>query len=209
MSPAEPFSQPRNPVRASGNIKKIGQAIKILFSKDSYLLENNSSERSITHKIALYLESQYPDYEVDCEYNLNAKDPRQRKTIYFDINTHPEVMNVRQGRRIHALSGDEQIELSIVPDIIIHKRGHNKNNCAIIEVKKSTQNPNEIAFDQKKLCYYTSEKCLFRYPAGYLIILNIGSEYFRNIIIESYSNGAMDKRHELIVRSSIYTKNLI
>lgn len=54
------------------DIFRLQKALVCLFLYDSYLLRKNSSERSITFKLAKYLQDQYKDYDVDCEYNLRG-----------------------------------------------------------------------------------------------------------------------------------------
>ena len=49
--------------------QKVCVAIGVLFKNDSFLLENSVNERSISHKLVIYLEKQFPDWDVDCEYN--------------------------------------------------------------------------------------------------------------------------------------------
>lgn len=55
---------------------KIGQIVSDslgeLFTNDLSLLEDDASERSITHKLAEYLQKRIPDMHIDCEYNRNA-----------------------------------------------------------------------------------------------------------------------------------------
>ena len=43
-------------------------ALNLLREKDSFLLQNNVSERSIAHKFAQYLTPLFPEHDVDCEY---------------------------------------------------------------------------------------------------------------------------------------------
>lgn len=53
-------------------IKKIEIAIDFLFSNDLYLLERGLNERSISSKLANYLQLLFFGYNVDCEYNGDA-----------------------------------------------------------------------------------------------------------------------------------------
>lgn len=45
--------------------------MKSFYEKERYLLENNANERSLTHKLAEYLNLEFQDFDVDCEYNLD------------------------------------------------------------------------------------------------------------------------------------------
>lgn len=43
---------------------------------DRYLLEKDASERSITHRLGLYYQYIFPQWDVDCEFNLNLGGPK-------------------------------------------------------------------------------------------------------------------------------------
>lgn len=57
-----------------------------LIKKDRYLLEVDANERSITNRLALYLKSVFPEYDVDCEYNRNGKHPKKLSGFTKKIN---------------------------------------------------------------------------------------------------------------------------
>ncbi|MBZ5709392.1 hypothetical protein [Nannocystis pusilla] len=94
---------------------RIRFAALTLLMKDSYILaagENGSSERSVVFRLGIYLDSLFPDWNVDVEYNRDLASPKARAT------------------------GDR-----VFPDVIIHKRGQqgSKGNLAILEAKKRCQ----------------------------------------------------------------------
>jgi hypothetical protein len=47
---------------------KIIRAYRMLLSRDSYLLVADVNERSI-HRLAMYIQEEFPEYDIDCEYN--------------------------------------------------------------------------------------------------------------------------------------------
>jgi len=48
----------------------IKNAIDLFYEKDIFLLENDVTERAITHRIGMYLQQIVGDsFDVDCEYN--------------------------------------------------------------------------------------------------------------------------------------------
>ncbi|MDO9325889.1 MAG: hypothetical protein Q7T80_13150 [Methanoregula sp.] len=118
--------------------EKVKIAIQILVKKDVYLLENNVHERSITHKLAEYLQILFPDLNVDCEYN--------KKGDATEILT----------KRIRIDHNSNEKEYSVYPDIIIHQR-HTKNNLLIIEIKKKISNKTK-EWDIEKLKFFTESK---------------------------------------------------
>lgn len=58
------------------DFKKIDIGLNLLLNNDGYLLKNDISERSITHKLAEYLQNLFPEWNVDCEFNKNINLPK-------------------------------------------------------------------------------------------------------------------------------------
>lgn len=123
----------------------VNNAIQRLEEQDLYLFENNASERAIAHRFAVYLEDEFLDWNVDCEYNLLQPDEQDR--IRFK---HASLIKRRQEGHIVELAEEESV--SVYPDIIIHRRGTQENLLAI-EVKKSKDGL-ERDFDILKLTAY-------------------------------------------------------
>jgi hypothetical protein len=95
-------------------------SLKQFIARDRYLLEVNANERSLTHRIGMYLQAQFEHYDVDCEFNRDGHDPKElyigtEDTDVFDDNA-----------------------MTVYPDIIIHRRGSNDDNLLVIEFKKSS-----------------------------------------------------------------------
>lgn len=123
-------------------VKRVRIAIKRLHVHDSYLLENNASERCIAHKLAEHLQRLFPLWNVDCEYNLNMNE-----------------IKVLEGLR----ECDERRATDrVFPDIIIHKRGL-KKNLLVIEIKKNHLDPK---CDEKKLELFTAPEGEYNYVLG-------------------------------------------
>lgn len=123
-------------------IKKLEMCIEELKRKDMYLIEKNGSERAIAHRLAVYMESEFSEYDVDCEYNINVEHNSGRKKIYLLQE------EVKKYKSTHKKIEDK--EVSILPDIIVHKRGVNTHNLLVIEIKKDTSIIDDD-FDQIKL----------------------------------------------------------
>lgn len=91
--------------------ESIDSAVKRLYEEDYQLFSYDSKfpiicERTLAFRLGHYLQEKFYGYNVDCEYNRHADDP---KCI--------------DGKRIY-------------PDIIIHNRGSDSDNLVWIEVKK-------------------------------------------------------------------------
>jgi hypothetical protein len=113
--------------------RRVWQAIERLQEYDSYLLIRNVNERSITHHLAVYLQQEFPAWDVDVEYNRDGHDIKR----LFVLPDAPS---------------DDTNAKTVYPDIIVHRRGTNKANLLVIEVKKRGYGH---GFDEKKLVEYT------------------------------------------------------
>ena len=132
--------------------KLIERAYQTLIEKDGYLLKVDANERSITHRLAIHLESVFPGYNVDCEYNRDGVDPK-----------------ILNGFKKNIDSGDTS-GITVYPDIIIHHRGE-KCNFIVIEAKK---NSNKDDSDKEKLAIYKKE--LF-YEHAYFVRFLVGEDF--------------------------------
>ena len=133
---------------------KIKKALNSLYKNDYFLLENNLNERSITHKLAEYLQHEFPGWHVDCEYNRFIDLVKKLNLPTYTIN-----LNDLEAKTIY-------------PDIIIHHRNTN-DNLIVIEVKKSNSQLNRN-FDENKLIAFT--KGPYFYQFGMLIEIYVGSD---------------------------------
>lgn len=165
-------------------LEKLNQAIEVLFKKDYWLLEKNLSEWSITHKMAEHLQKLLSEYNVDCEYNGNIENPSFRKKISV---LKSELNRVQKKIRAEYENDDEQIRRAVFPDIIVHKRGNNKNNKLIIEVKKNSSRTS-LDYDIFKLEKYTEAESDFKYELGILLVFSTGDKV-RNYSWMLFKNG--------------------
>lgn len=102
--------------------KLIKKAIRKFIEEDKeYLLKVNIYEPTISHRIAVYLEGEFKNFDVDCEYSKNLHNPKRN-------------------------SSNDKIR----PDIIVHRRGTNRNLC-IIEIKKMGKDSKKAKKDIEKL----------------------------------------------------------
>ncbi len=99
-----------------------------LWKEDQILLTSDAHERSICFRLAVYLAAEFPEFDVDCEYNRNRAEDDYLKRLK-DENLFEIV-----GREPRF--GDED-GLMIMPDIIVHIRDK-PMNLLVIEVKKTS-----------------------------------------------------------------------
>ena len=129
-------------------------ALRLLVLRDGRLLELNVGERSIAAKLAGYMQPLFPAYDVDAEYNRHGIDPKRL----------PGGHECKEGQ-----------EPLIVPDIIVHQRGHNGSNLLVAEVKKFT-NHEPRSCDESKVRGILEQ---FAYRFGLLIEVEAGSSWNR------------------------------
>jgi hypothetical protein len=156
-------------------IKKVKKSLDYLFKKDGWLLINDLSERSIAHKLAEYLQWQFQKWEVDCEYNGDVDRGNNRKSIDMSwlLLKQKKLLTDKEEADVE----NEIINRGVYPDIIVHKRGTNRGNLCIIEIKKSTSNVT-FAYDDFKLKAYTSSEYgnTLMYPLGIFIEVVTGKK---------------------------------
>lgn len=131
---------------------RVDAAYDALLCNDRYLLEVDANERSITHKLAEYLQREFPGWNTDCEYNRSG-----------DL---PKTLRRRVGEWVRA---DDTEARSVFPDIIVHRRGPSKPNLLVVEAKKSTTQRGSD--DEEKLRAYL---CEYHYQFAYMVIFRVG-----------------------------------
>jgi hypothetical protein len=137
------------------------RAIVQLYRQDYHLLSSNSSERSVTHKLAEHLQREFPNWDVDCEYNRDGSFPK-RMTMSCGEEIRPDDLEAK----------------TVFPDIIVHHRG-TKDNLLVIEVKKQ---PTSDQRDRNKLSQFTGDS--FGYKLGAFLCIGL-----RGVSLVSYYEG--------------------
>lgn len=126
---------------------------------DLFLIVNDSSEQSICHRIALYLEvklhenKEYSDYVADVEYNRGYAGYNRRTK---KVNGNPARLDIAVHKR--------------APD---PKRGY--DNLIAIEAKKTSyaeKHPDCLKSDKERLFALTDWGKGFAYRAGFLIMIS-------------------------------------
>ncbi len=90
---------------------RVEEALKILLKNDDYLMEHDVNERSITHKLAEYLQQMFPGYHVDCEYNKDVDNPKGINTE----NNETSLIKITHDA-IQAANGIKQPVLNLIED---------------------------------------------------------------------------------------------
>src|SRR5471030_146441 len=51
------------------DLDKVVSALEAFYAREIHLLEKDLGERTLMHRLAVYLESQFAGWEVDCDYS--------------------------------------------------------------------------------------------------------------------------------------------
>jgi hypothetical protein len=131
-------------------LDKVVAALKEFYAHEAFLFEHDLGERALTHRLALHMERQFPDFEVDCDFDRLG----------------PRTLNMPRGSIV---STDDHLGKSIYPDIVVHQRSL-PNNLIAIEVRKAN-NHQPVEHDRQKLRALTDPHIWFAYWIGVLLTL--------------------------------------
>ena len=133
--------------------EKVCAALSKLLEKDHYLLKKKANERSITHRLGIYLQEVFPEWDVDCEYNLDGDDPKRLERFIDELWYEYQRLGVALTDR-ELQQGTE--DTTVFPDIIVHKRG-TECNLLVIEAKKNPMTKRDKIRDRVKLSKYVEQ----------------------------------------------------
>lgn len=129
--------------------ERLVEALQVLVAEDGELLERNASERSIGARLAARMIPLFPDHDVDVEYDRHGLDPKAVEL--------PDICRGGGRRRI-------------IPDIVVHRRGHDEENLLAVEIKKETNRESrncdlaKLEAMRRELGYFSG--VLIELPAG-------------------------------------------
>jgi hypothetical protein len=126
-------------------LDKVVRALGEFYAREAYLFEKDLGERTLTHRLAVYLERQFPGWQVDCDYDRLGE----------------RTLRMPKGSIV---STDDHLGKSIYPDIVVHRRAVPDNLLAIEVRKASNHQPPE--HDQHKLRALTDPYLWFAYGLG-------------------------------------------
>ena len=133
----------------------VRSCLKKLRKLDKELLDIDVNERTITHKLAEYLQQNFSEFNVDCEYN-RFEDLVKKLELPKDM-----------------INWDDTEAKTIFPDIIVHKRGKQEKNLLVIEVKKFQIKVSEKV-DRNKLIAFTNDP--YNYKFGLFLKIKLFDE---------------------------------
>ena len=147
-------------------LEKVVTALSEFYAREAFLFEQDLGERALTHRFAVYLERQFPGWDVDCDYDRLGE-----RTLRLPHGT--------------IVSTDDHLAKSIYPDIVVHQR-EIPNNLLAVEVRKAS-NHQPLEHDQQKLRALTDPHLWFAWSAGVFLVLGNNG-----VVPEVYAAGQLD-----------------
>ncbi|TYR36432.1 hypothetical protein FY036_01010 [Mesorhizobium microcysteis] len=154
----------------SETIARLAEATRRFLVSEPDLLEIGVNERTLTHRLAVYIEPYFDQWHTDCEYNRLGE----------------KVKNLPRPEEF-TTSPDDTSAITIFPDIIVHRR-RTHYNCAVVEVKKSG-NSRGVDLDVAKLCGLTAGGD-YEYTVGLHLIIDCKNAAVAEVV--AYRGGEVD-----------------
>ncbi|WOH83193.1 hypothetical protein RX327_08630 [Bradyrhizobium sp. BEA-2-5] len=153
-------------------LNKVIAAVEEFYAQEMFLLERDLGERTLTHRLAVYVERQFSGWQVDCNYDRLGE-----RTLHLPHGT--------------IISTDDHLGKSIYPDVVVHQR-EIPNNLLAIEIRKAS-NHTPLEHDEHKLRALTDPNVWFAYAMGVLVIVGHSGVSFSEV----YAGGAIDSATSL------------
>ena len=123
-------------------------------AEDRHLLKVDVSERCIAARLAMYLREYFWDFDVDVEYN---RDGRDVKRLHYVLRDCPR---------------DRDGGHSVLPDVVVHRRGVCDSNLLVIEMKKVSRKSG-IDKDRRRIKAFQKQ---LGYKIGALVVCKTGED---------------------------------
>ncbi|WP_202613902.1 hypothetical protein [Halostella pelagica] len=132
----------------------LSSALERFVKEDTDLLRYDVNERSITHRLAVYLEEEVGrEWDVDVEYNRVGEDEVSKAVSMEHLKSKiPDDVDL-----------EDLGAKTVYPDVIVHIRGERYENLLVIEAKKSGRSGK---YDREKITAYKEE---LRYEHGVFV----------------------------------------
>jgi hypothetical protein len=147
-------------------LNKVVRALGEFYMREAYLFEQDLGERTLTHRLAVHLEKQFPAWDIDCDYDRLGE-----RTLRLPRGT--------------IVSTDDHLGKSIYPDIVVHQR-RIPDNLLAIEIRKAV-NHQPPEHDQHKLRALTDPHLWFAFRAGVYLVLGR-----KSVVSDVYVGGMID-----------------
>lgn len=175
--------------------QRFHHAVAELWARDRSLIERRLSELSVAHRLAVYLERQFPEFHTDCQYSRNSR--VTESTYDFPYMTRPRQKEVRhnllrQGMTQQEADAAAHMVTGGYPAIIVHRREENDLNLLVVELQLDGVRQAWGGLNARdKLCRYTlqGERGLYRYAVGLYVQLGVTDDGEAYGVTELFRDG--------------------
>jgi hypothetical protein len=154
---------------------KFYQVVNAFVANEADLFSVDVNERTISSKLACYLDRCFADWDVDCEYNrLGSMGTRK----LIDLSKEKFSEAKEKGVIPEHITTLDELEksglgVSVFPDIIVHHRTHKFENLLIVEIKKANNPDVGLGWDEFKIHFFIEK---LQYKAGAFVVFNTESK---------------------------------
>lgn len=145
---------------------------------DSFLFEKDLNERTITHKLAEYLQQEFKDWNVDCEYNRDCEKYIKSISRWNDECYRKPKINDSDAK-------------TVFPDIIVHQR-ESKDNLLVIEAKKSASTKDKKCDINKLEMFVKEQEYKFGFFIDFAVIDKCGFKAHEVVTGNNFKGGNYD-----------------
>lgn len=176
-------------------LERFRRALADLWAFDRLLIERRLNPKSVTHRLAVYLERQFPGFHTDCEYNRNSR--VQETTYDFPYMSRPRQKGLRRNLMRQGMSEQEadaatHAATSTYPDIIVHYRERSDLNLLVVETRMlgDVRGWGGELDAKEKLGRYSlcTEQGQYRYAVGLFVELGV-TEAGDHSLVQQFRNG--------------------
>ncbi|WP_216325776.1 hypothetical protein [Deinococcus aestuarii] len=181
-------------------LQRFHRALADLWAQDRVLIERRLGQKTVAHRLAVYLEWQFPGFHTDCEYSRNSR--VDEDTYDFPSMSRPRQRDLRRNLARQGLGGGEvgaaaQRVTDAYPDIIVHYREENHLNLLVVETRLlgDARGWGGVLDAREKLQRYTlqGEEGLYRYAVGLLVELGVTAEGDQSVVHQFRDGGEVGR----------------
>lgn len=201
----------------------VRQSVNRVCRDDKFLLTKGANERAVAHRLAVYLENDFSDWNIDCEYNRlgDSSDPKRQprqellsllrdreKFLLVNELYEEQVRRAEEALLGRGVNGEpSNLDRLAYPDLIVHRRKCGFHNLLVVEIKTSGAPSWQTLIDFAKLTSFSLESDLAdcseeaeypRYQFG--LFLEFGTAELSSALLFQGGNGVVLEPSSLQVR---------
>lgn len=106
------------------SLERVINAIETFFKLDSYLIKNDLHEGTMAHRLAIYLDEIFVNYNVDCEWNKNQNKTKRIFTHEIIELVKKALLTWESENKNNEIKNENIVAIRELQKILIKKEGH-------------------------------------------------------------------------------------